>query len=164
MPTNMQRDWLKKMVPAAQTTARQWGVPASVTLAQCVLESSWGCGPLAQQANNYFGIKAVSGQDYAEFPTHEVVQGRSVAEQAHFARYGTVLDCFAAHAHLLAASPRYGGKLQPGATVARWCAQLQAGGYSTNPDYAQTLLSLVRQLDLMQYDVPAGAPPAGGVA
>lgn len=162
MPTNVQMKWLQGMAPAAQTTARLWGVPASVTLAQCVLESAWGTSQLSRQANNYFGIKAVAGQDYAEFPTHEVVQGRTVTELAHFARFGSVMDCFAAHAHLLGSCSRY--NVARGQDAAGWCRQLQSGGYSTSPTYAASLLSLIRSLGLDKFDGVAGSvtPAAGG--
>lgn len=159
--TNVQLAWLKSMVAPAQTSARVWGVPASVTLAQCILESAWGTSQLARQANNYFGIKAVQGQAYVELPTHEVVKGRTVAELAEFAKYGTVLDCFAAHAHLLAALPRYAPAMAHKGDPFAFAQLLQTCGYSTNPNYASGLRGLITEYELTQYDVlPSPETPA----
>ena len=150
------------MVPAAQTCARLWKVPASVTLAQAILESAWGTSQLARRANNLFGIKAtpdlLAANSYAEFPTREVVTGRSVVELAKFARYGTVLDCFAAHAHLLSKTPRYAGMVYQRRYPRAYAVELQTRGYSTNESYGQSLIALMDQHDLYQYDTPAGDP------
>ena len=160
MATNVQLAWLAKMVAPAQTTARLWHVPASITLAQCTLESAWGTSQLSRQASNYFGVKAVAGEDYAEFPTKEVIQGRTVSEMAKFARYGSVVDSFAAHAHLLATLPRYKPCMAAGLDIPEFASQLQLCGYSTSPTYAASLLAQIRCYKLQQYDVPPPAQPA----
>ena len=163
MATNVQLAWLKTMVLPAQTTARSFGVPASVTLAQCTLESDWGRSQLARQAQNYFGVKAIQGEDYMEFPTHEVVKGRTVAELADFARYGTAVDSFFAHAHLLATLKRYKPCMDARTDIPTFCARLQSCGYSTSPTYATSLLGEIHCYGLTQYDVlPAPAQPAAG--
>ena len=160
--TNVQLAWLKSMVLPAQTTARAWRVPASVTLAQCICESAWGTSQLSRQANNYFGIKAVAGATaYVELPTHEVVAGKTVSEMAKFARFGTVVDCFAAHAHLLDTLPRYAPAMAHAGDPFAFARQLQLCGYSTNPDYAAELGQLIRHYNLQQYDVdPSPETPA----
>src|SRR5262249_55348180 len=56
--TSQQQAFLYATAPAARTAEQQTGVPASVTVAQAILESDWGRSQLAVQANNYFGIKA----------------------------------------------------------------------------------------------------------
>src|ERR1039458_8854383 len=70
---------LHAVVAAAQAAQRKWRVPASVTLAQWIFESSWGTSELARTANNYFGIKAHQGAapgTYCEFITPEFVDGQ----------------------------------------------------------------------------------------
>jgi flagellum-specific peptidoglycan hydrolase FlgJ len=148
------------MVPAAQTTARLWKVPASVTLAQCILESAWGTSQLATRARNYFGIKAKTGEPYIEFSTREVVTGRSVMEQANFARYGSAVDCFAAHAHLISSTPRYAPAMACFRDVYEFANRLQHCGYSTEPTYGDRLGELIRAYNLQQYDVPPPDQPA----
>ena len=60
--TNLQQAFLDATGQGARDAAFQTGVPASVTVAQAILESDWGRSQLAQAANNYFGIKATSSQ------------------------------------------------------------------------------------------------------
>jgi len=161
-----QSDFLKNAVPAAIRTMRESGVPASVTLAQAILESGWGSSALARLANNYFGIKAASTADpssYEEFPTHEFVDGRETAVVAKFARYPSPLESFEAHARLLSSASRYAPAMAAKSDPATFALRLQMGGYSTNPNYAHELMQLVAEYDLAQYDTPPPAAPAQGV-
>ena len=159
--TEQENVFLQMAVPAAIATMKATGVPASVTVAQAILESGWGQSRLALECNNYFGIKAAAGaapDEYAQFPTWEYEYGKKVLVQADFARYATAADCFAAHAKLLAAAPRYAPAMAVRGDAAAFCEQLQACGYSTSPMYAQQLEELIREFDLTQYDAePAGA-------
>lgn len=156
-----QNQFLKMAVPAAQAAQRKWGVPASVTIAQAILESGWGQSALARKANNFFGIKAVANADsgsYAEFPTSEFVDGRRVSEMAKFARYATPAASFEAHAVLLAMTTRYKPAMNFWCDPASFAAEIQRCGYSTNPNYAVGLMKLVDEFDLAQYDVPPNDP------
>ena len=67
----------------------------------------------------------MQGEDYMEFPTHEVIKGRTVAEMADFARYGTAVDSFFAHAHLLATLKRYGPAMAVRTQLPLFCVELQ---------------------------------------
>jgi flagellum-specific peptidoglycan hydrolase FlgJ len=152
----LQSAFLKMAVPAALETKRLLGVPASITIAQAILESGWGCSALSRKANNYFGIKAsdhVAPDSYIELPTHEVVNGHNVEELAKFARYATVTDCFKAHACLLSQSSRYAPAMAERNDPAWFALELRRCGYSTNPLYDQELMHLVDLYDLRQYDV-----------
>jgi flagellum-specific peptidoglycan hydrolase FlgJ len=102
--------FLRSVVPAAQASQRATGVPASITIAQAILESGWGQSSLATEANNYFGVKATAlatPDEYAEFPTREFVSGTDVKVMAKFARYISPADSFTAHARLLSTVSRY---------------------------------------------------------
>lgn len=158
-----QSTFLKMVVPAAQASQKLSEIPASITIAQAILESGWGQSALARQANNFFGIKAaahLAPDQYAEFPTSEFVDGRRKAVMAAFAKYASPADSFAAHTRLIAGSARY----QPAMAVAhnpgQFAYALQQCGYSTlqdargNPIYAIRLLQLVGEFDLTQYDLP----------
>lgn len=162
-----QNEFLKMAVPLAQAAQRKYGVPASVTIAQAILESSndlgWGQSQLAREANNFFGIKAahLSAPDsYVTFSTHEFVHGSLESVQAEFARYDTPAESFDAHARLLAFAPRYKPAMAKRDDPAAFALALQQCGYSTNPRYASGLLALVRAYDLEQYDVPPEDPAA----
>lgn len=150
--------FLRDTVPAAQISMRLSGVPASITLAQAILESGWGCSALSSTAHNFFGIKATHMGDpetYVAMPTAEYVNGKRVTIEADFEKYPTAADCFADHAALLSQAERYKPAMAANADPLRFAAELQACGYSTSPTYAEQLEELVKEFDLTQYDVAA---------
>jgi flagellum-specific peptidoglycan hydrolase FlgJ len=162
-----QNAFLKTVVPAAQAAQKKWGVPASVTIAQAILESSnqlgWGQSQLAREAHNYFGIKAVdltNPENYIELPTHEFIGGAEELVEAAFARYEEPAESFDAHGRLLATAKRYAPAMAVRNDPIAFAAQLQHGGYSTSPTYASSLWKLIQAYDLTQYDLP----PDGGAA
>jgi flagellum-specific peptidoglycan hydrolase FlgJ len=158
-----QSDFMKMAVPAAIASEAATGVPASITIAQAILESGWGQSGLAKQANNFFGIKAaahVAPDSYIQLPTEEIVMGRAVAENAEFMKYKSAADSFTAHGLLLAQASRYAPAMAVRGNPAQFAAELQRGGYSTNPNYADDLMCIVAELDLTQYDTQANTQPA----
>ena len=75
-------------IAAAQASQQKWGVPASVTLAQFILESDWGRKmPGGPSSNNPFGMKAVAGQPSVEASTHEVRDGQTIEITAPFRNF-----------------------------------------------------------------------------
>jgi flagellar protein FlgJ len=163
MATPEQLGRLKAVVPAAQAAEAQYGVPASVTLAQWVLESAWGQSKLATQANNCFGVKAehlnVPGS-YAEFPTMEYMFGVKKLVLAGFEKYANAEASFEDHAKLLHDAPRYVPAMKAAKSPQAFALMLQKCGYSTNPNYGTALIELMREHDLYQYDNPLPQPPA----
>jgi flagellum-specific peptidoglycan hydrolase FlgJ len=167
MATAQQEAWLKTMVAPAQVMMAKYGVPASVTLAQCIFESSWGCDPLVKAARNYFGIKAIHGEDYCEYNTEENYSAGDKKELAAFAKYPTVEASFEAHAWLLARTQRYAPAMRALPSLTGFCMQLQACGYSTSRDkvtrqlnYCNKLLTEIRVRNLKQYDIEPNPPAA----
>ena len=153
----MQKDAFFAMaVGPAQASQKETGVPASVTLAQAILESGWGDNHLGD-ACNYFGIKAQSGEPSVTMRTREVVGGKSVDVDAAFRSFASVEECFAAHGHFLRDNSRYAKAFQAadGESFARAIA---AAGYATDPKYADLLVEIIRENNLAQYDT--GAKPA----
>ncbi len=158
MPSPIQIAARNLVIPAAQATMAKYGVPASITLAQWELESSYGASQLAVQARNYFGIKfhhLDAPDTYVEFNTDEYVQGKKVLLPALFQKYKTDEECFADHAALLAKAARYKPAMAVRTNPALFALGLQTGGYSTAPDYAEKLMTQVRQQNLTQYDLKA---------
>lgn len=150
-------DLVEKFGAAAKASQQKYGVPASITIAQAILESGWGESQLAKQCNNFFGIKDVDHESYQEFPTTEYSKGRKTRELARFEKYPSFESCFAAHARLLSIADRY----QPAMAADNprsFALQLLACGYSTDPSYPDKLIALVRQYALTRFD----APPAQG--
>lgn len=158
----VQSAFLSNVVPAAQRSQRDFGIPASVTIAQAILESGWGQSALAVKANNFFGIKAnahAAPDQYAEFPTTEFVDGRKKSVMAAFARYATPADSFNAHAKLLATTARYAPAMEAAGSPRAFAFRLMRCGYSTNPEYSDSLIDLIDEYDLTQYDL-SPEPPA----
>jgi flagellum-specific peptidoglycan hydrolase FlgJ len=159
--------WIDEWASAAQAAQKQFGEPASVTLAQAILESSdinGNCGQskCALDAKNYFGIKAFGTEPYMEFPTKEFKDGHPYMEQgAKFEKFTTVEDSFIRHGELIATEPRYRAAMEVCHDPVAFAAQLQACGYSTSPTYAQVLTSLIRRYNLAKYDVPPEPPAVG---
>ncbi len=145
--------FIARIAPAAQMGAAQTGVPASVTIAQAILESGWGESKLAKQANNFFGIKARRADDYAEFKTEEFRNGISGKELARFRKFSTEAQCFAAHASLLSQSERYMPAMAEADDPFVFAAELKDCGYSTDPGYASKLVALITTFHLSEkYD------------
>lgn len=163
MATQLELDRLHAVVPAAQFCAKQWGVPASVTLAQWILESGWGTTALAVKANNCFGIKAshlAAPDTYEEFPTHEYVNGQRVLVEALFVKYASVADSFKGHALLLSRAARYQRAMRVADDPKAFAVYLQTCGYSTSPTYGATLGKLIDEYKLDAYDVHEPHDPA----
>jgi len=143
-------------VGPAKSSQNETGVPASVTLAQAILESGWGDSHMGD-AFNYFGIKAHSGEPSVTVRTREVVGGKSVLIDAAFRRFASVDECFAAHGHFLRDNSRYAKAFQT-ADAEGFARAIAAAGYATDPNYGDVLVQIIRQNNLTQYDT--GAKPA----
>jgi flagellum-specific peptidoglycan hydrolase FlgJ len=150
--------FISRIAPAAQVGALKHGVPASVTIAQAILESSWGQSKLSQQALNFFGIKARRADDYAEFKTTEFKDGKAGKELARFRAFPTEAHCFDAHAELLSQAARYRPAMADADDPFVFAARLAECGYSTDPGYAKKLAELITEFKLQNYDVKQPAP------
>src|SRR3954462_1954783 len=159
--------FLKTAATGAQAGAREFGVPASVTLAQAVLESGWGKFHLGP-ANNYFGIKAFArggrvdvGPIAAGFvvrQTHEVVGGRDVVVSARFRSYRSLGDSMRDHGQFLRANSRYAPAFAFSPDPNGFARAIAKAGYATDPAYADKLIGIMRANDLYRFD--GAAPPA----
>lgn len=131
----------------AKDNMRQHGIPASITLAQGILESGAGLGRLSQQANNHFGIKC-----------HKEWNGPSVshdddAEQECFRKYQHPSESFRDHSLFLTSRSRYASLFAlPADDYVAWAKGLKAAGYATDPKYPSKLIGLIDRYNLNQYD------------
>jgi hypothetical protein len=153
--TNLQQAFLDATGQGARDAAFQTGVPASVTVAQAILESDWGRSQLAQVANNYFGIKATSslGNDgLIWLPTSEYDDSGQIYEiVSAFRAYKSLTDSMTDHDRLLLTS-RYAPAMRVASDPKQFAQQLYAAGYSTDPAYADKLISLMDRYDLYRLD------------
>ena len=122
------------------------GVPASITLAQGIIESSSGLSTLATGGNNHFGIKC---HDY----TGRKMYVDDDAKDDCFRVYDKVEDSFQDHSDFLRYRSRYSFlfDLEP-TDYKGWAYGLKAAGYATDPQYATRLIDLIERYNLQQYD------------
>ena len=148
----MQKDAFFAMaVGPAQASQRQTGVPASVTLAQAILESGWGDSHM-DDAWNFFGIKAQAGEPFVVKRTREVVNGQDIFIDAKFRRFSSMEDCFCEHGRFLRDNPRYAPAFKT-TDCESFARAVHAAGYATDPSYGDLLVRLIRQNNLGRYDV-----------
>lgn len=145
-----------EVIKAAQASDAATHIPASVTIAQAILESGW-FQHVPEGSNNYFGIKAVPGQPSVDVATHEVINGQRVPMTCKFAAYPSLTDAFTAHAKLLATGAYMAKARACLPDVHAMCIALGGGtpqhpAYSTDPNYGQTLWSIITSHQLTGYD------------
>jgi flagellar protein FlgJ len=157
-----QADFLRQLTPAVLALQKRSGLPASVVLAQAILESDWGRSPLARRNHNLFGIKAHARHSAAAvYSTTEYRGGQARRQKARFAHYPDFTACLEDYARLLA-RPRYAPARAVAANPTAFARELQRCGYATDPRYAHKLILLIRRYDLTCLDaLPA---PAAGTA
>lgn len=136
--------------PVAKEASARSGVPASIILAQAALETGWG-GSTIGDAKNLFGIKGTGPAGSISVPTREVINGRSVTVQANFRKYNTWMESIADHSRLLQNS-RYAAAMRVKNDPEQFARELQKAGYATDPNYASTLISIMRSNNFSQYN------------
>ena len=123
------------------------GIPASVTLAQGILETECGNSELVKKSNNHFGIKCKSTW------TGESVTHTDDAPNECFRKYGKPEDSYKDHSDYLKTSPRYASLFQLDPSDYKgWALGLKRAGYATNPRYPQIVISNIEKYNLQQYD------------
>lgn len=125
---------------------QQYHIPASITLAQGLLESNAGRSSLAREANNHFGIKVGSTW------TGPYVLRDDDAKNEKFRKYKSARESFIDHSKFLQGK-RYQNLYSLGQTDYRgWARGLKAAGYATNPAYAEALIRIIEMYSLHQFD------------
>lgn len=126
---------------------KRYGIPASITLAQGLLESSAGRSDLSLQANNHFGIKC-GGTWNGPFMLKDDDRANE-----KFRVYTNPAESYEDHSKFLTTRPRYAFLFKlPSTDYTSWAYGLKQAGYATNPNYAGTLISIIQKYDLSQYD------------
>jgi LysM repeat protein len=144
------QEYLAKYKELAIIEMHRSGVPASITLAQGVLESNSGNSRLAKFANNHFGIKCKGSW------TGKVIYANDDAPDECFRAYESVLASYQDHSEFLRVNWRYHELFELKSTdYEGWCHGLRKAGYATNPQYGNILISLIDRYELHQYDLAA---------
>ena len=151
--------FLAAAVPGAQRGWREYGVPASVTIAQAILESGWGRSGLASVDRNYFGIKCQSGRfgtlanGCHDYRTNECTKaGTCFATTASFRTYATMGHSFRDHGNFLRVNPRYKPAFDYTKDANKFIWHVWKAGYATDPNYYTKITSLMAAQKLYQYD------------
>jgi len=139
--------YIDRYKAAAVREMKLYGIPASITLAQGILESNCGLSPLAVEANNHFGIKC--HKDW----TGDVFYYDDDEKQECFRKYKSVDESFRDHSLFLKNKARYAAlfSLDP-EDYTGWAMGLKQAGYATNPDYPNLLIRTIELNRLHIYD------------
>ena len=141
------KDYIYQFKDIAMGNMRTYGIPASIILAQGILESGAGRGDLATRSNNHFGIKCHVGW------AGESVRHDDDSAQECFRKYDNPSESFKDHALFLTGRSRYSKlfTLSKGDYKA-WARGLRAAGYATDPKYPDKLISYIDRYGLSEYD------------
>ena len=122
-------------------------IPASITLAQGLLESGAGNSALAREAKNHFGIKCHKGWEGDTYYMDDDEKNEC------FRKYKSPEESFKDHSEFLCGRSRYAALFDLDITdYEGWAKGLKAAGYATNPKYAQLLIDRINLYELTQYD------------
>ena len=144
-------EYMKKYRDIAVEEMKKYHIPASITLAQGLLESGAGQSTLARKSNNHFGIKC--GSDW---------KGKSVRHDDDernecFRAYKHPKQSYEDHSKFLVSRPRYASLFKLKITDYKgWARGLKKAGYATNPRYAEQLIGIIELYDLDKYDKKGG--------
>ena len=144
--------YIDKFAPIAQDEMRQFQIPASITLAQGILESGVGFGRLAVEGNNHFGIKCHRGWNGGKMYHDDDAKGEC------FRTYDDPAESYRDHSVFLSGRQRYAFlfKLNKKDYIA-WAKGLKKAGYATDPKYPKKIISIIERYKLYKYDSKKGA-------
>ncbi|MBT8183284.1 MAG: glucosaminidase domain-containing protein [Eudoraea sp.] len=150
-------DYITTFAEIAQFEMRAYGIPASITLAQGILESGFGNGELTLKTNNHFGIKCHNDWE-GQYEHHD-----DDARDECFRKYNHPMYSFRDHSIFLSSRSRYSALFRLRRDDYKgWARGLKAAGYATDKRYPQKLISFIDRYELFKYDkeVLAGGYPA----
>ncbi len=143
---NVYQTYIDTYKDMAVEQMKKYNIPASITLAQGLLESAAGQSRLATKAHNHFGIK-VSGNWRGPY-----ILADDDKKNEKFRKYKKASDSYEDHSVFLQ-QPRYSRLFTLSMTDYKgWAKGLQRCGYATNPHYAQSLITIIERYDLTRYD------------
>lgn len=149
------QQFIDRLAPLAIEDMRKTGVPASLTIAQAILESADGNSTLAREANNLFGMKGKGPAGSVRLSTKEYRNGEWITVQADFRKYNNWAESVAEHSNLFINGVSWNRNLYRGVigvdgiTAAREVAK---AGYATDPDYDKKLIKLITDHQLVRFD------------
>lgn len=141
-------NYIAKYSNLAVSEMRRTGIPASITLAQGMIESDFGRSRLAVEANNHFGIKCHNDWKGATIKHHDDTRNEC------FRKYRKPEESYYDHSDFLTSKSRYSSLFELSQTDYQgWAKGLKKTGYATNPDYANMLIRKIEENELWRYDL-----------
>lgn len=151
-------EFLSKIKPVVIADMQKTGILASLTAAQAILESGWGKSELAIKANNLFGIKGKYNGQSVTIKTKEFVDGQWILVDAAFKKYPTWQEGVADHSNKFLTMDRY-AKLRNCKDYKLACKYVFEAGYANGPEYTPTLIKIIEQNKLYEWDQQAAGSP-----
>lgn len=149
-------DFINEVAPIAQKINKQYGIYASVTIAQAALESDFGRSVLAAKYHNLFGVKGSDLSNTKELETKEYLNGSWVTIKDRFRVYSSIEESITDHSLLFVNGTTWNNNQYEHVLAADSPASaakaLEQDGYATDPTYAQKLIELIKQYNLTKYD------------
>ncbi|MBK8554936.1 MAG: glucosaminidase domain-containing protein [Lewinellaceae bacterium] len=146
---NRCKEYIGRFAPLAVAEMHKYGIPASITLAQALLESNAGESKLAKKTNNHFGVKCFS----SACRTGHCQNFSDDSHKDFFICYNSVWGSFRGHSQLLKNNKRYAPLFQLDSDdYQHWARGLTKAGYATNKQYGDMLIALIENLDLAKFD------------
>ena len=149
------KNFISQIGEVAKIVADEYGIYASMMIAQAGLESGWGSSMLSQQAHNLFGVKWSGKGNYVTMPTLEYYGGAYHTVNAPFAAYNTYYESLVGYATMIKTRfPKSTKSYSPTyQDAARNLRNGIYGTYATDPYYASKLISVINTYGLYKYDI-----------
>ena len=139
--------YIKRYAPIAVSEMHKYNVPASITLAQGILESGNGRSQLASKSNNHFGIKCHTGWKGAKVYHDDDEKGEC------FRKYKYVESSYEDHSQFLSGRRRYASLFALRKTDYKgWSKGLKKAGYATDKNYPKKLIKIIETYELYEFD------------
>lgn len=140
-------EYIETFADIAKFEMNEYGIPASITLAQGLLESGLGKGELARKTNNHFGIKCHVGWD-GDYARHDDDERGEC-----FRKYNHPMQSYRDHSIFLSSRSRYASLFElPQDDFRGWAKGLKKAGYATDRHYPKKLIQLIERYDLDRFD------------
>ncbi|MBT8321472.1 MAG: glucosaminidase domain-containing protein [Eudoraea sp.] len=144
---NSVEEYIETFAEVAKLEMKAYGIPASITLAQGILESGFGRGELTRKTNNHFGIKCHTGWD-GEYAYHD-----DDRKGECFRKYNHPMYSFRDHSIFLSSRSRYASLFRLRRDDYKgWARGLRASGYATDRKYPQKLIGFIESYRLYRFD------------
>ena len=143
--TSSRQQYIERYAEYAMEQMRRYGIPASITLAQGIIESADGKSTLANTANNHFGVKGAYNGNY--------VLADDDKPNEKFKKYDNVGQSYEDHSKVLMAQryQRYVRNLSPD-NYKGWAAGIKKGGYASASNYVSTVVNVIEGAKLQRFD------------